>query len=67
MEQKVFVVKNYTKAHKLKDDKTCIAEVHEAVGIPVLVGSGVNFENLKEYVSANAIIVGSSLKVNGIW
>ena len=44
-----------------------MTEVQETVGIPVLVGSGINVENLKEYMSANAIIVGSSLKVDGIW
>lgn len=41
---------------------------HEAVGISVLVGSGVKPENLGDYwASADAFIVGSSFKRGGVW
>ena len=39
------------------------AEVMEAVSLPVIVGSGVNEDNLSAYEDVDAIIVGSSLKV----
>ena len=44
-----------------------VREVSHAVGIPVLVGSGVNAENVGLYPEADAFIVGSSLKQGGVW
>jgi membrane complex biogenesis BtpA family protein len=43
-----------------------IRQVKESVSIPVLVGSGVNLENIGEMLSvADGVIIGSYLKVNG--
>ncbi|XP_015928297.2 uncharacterized protein F13E9.13, mitochondrial [Parasteatoda tepidariorum] len=39
----------------------------EAVKIPVLIGSGVTEANLKNYSTADALIVGSHFKRNGHW
>jgi uncharacterized protein len=39
----------------------------EAVGIPVLVGSGVTPANVASYAAADALIVGSSVKEGGEW
>lgn len=45
-----------------------VKAVAEAVEIPVLIGSGVNRDNLPEYAtSADALIIGSSVKVDGLW
>lgn len=44
-----------------------IAAVKKAVGIPVIVGSGVTPENVRQYMHADALIVGSSLKQHGDW
>ena len=45
-----------------------VRAVREAVRIPVVVGSGVTAENLADYWSvANAFIVGSYFKRDGIW
>ncbi|WP_167610857.1 BtpA/SgcQ family protein [Maribellus sediminis] len=45
-----------------------LQEVRKAVKIPVLIGSGINAENLAEYWDlADAFIVGSSLKFDGNW
>ena len=38
-----------------------------AVGLPVLVGSGVSVQNVARYADAHGFIVGSSLKQGGIW
>jgi len=38
-----------------------------AVSIPTLVGSGVALENLRDYAEADALIVGSSVKQQGVW
>ncbi len=35
--------------------------------IPVIVGSGVDASNLQDYRSADAVIIGSSLKQNNHW
>ena len=43
------------------------AEVQKAVKIPVIVGSGVTTDNLSQYMSANAMIVGSYFKLHGQW
>jgi membrane complex biogenesis BtpA family protein len=44
-----------------------VQAVGQAVGIPVLVGSGVTAENIGRYPEADAFIVGSSLKAGGVW
>ena len=41
--------------------------VSRAVGIPTLVGSGITPENLGDFWSADAFIVGSVLKQQGLW
>jgi len=44
-----------------------VVAVSAAVGIPTLVGSGVTPENLAALNAADAFIIGSSLKVDGLW
>ena len=39
----------------------------QAVGVPVVVGSGITAENLERYAAADAFIVGTSLKRDGDW
>jgi membrane complex biogenesis BtpA family protein len=41
--------------------------VAEAVGVPVLVGSGLAPGNLARYAKAHGFIVGSSVKQGGVW
>jgi membrane complex biogenesis BtpA family protein len=51
-------------------EEACPEEVRDtarAVGLPVLVGSGVSAENLARFADAHGFIVGSSLKQGGIW
>ncbi|RMC09046.1 hypothetical protein DUI87_14050 [Hirundo rustica rustica] len=42
-------------------------EVKNAVKIPVLVGSGVTLENVRNYLDADALIIGSYFKKEGYW
>ncbi|XP_066493707.1 uncharacterized protein F13E9.13, mitochondrial-like [Tiliqua scincoides] len=51
----------------LEADPKELEEVRHAVKIPVLVGSGVTLENVKDYLDANALIVGSYFKKAGYW
>ncbi len=45
-----------------------LLEVQKAVKIPVLIGSGINAQNLPDYWNmADVFIVGSSLKFDGKW
>lgn len=44
-----------------------VSTVIEAVTIPTLVGSGITPENITQFASANAFIVGSYLKSDGVW
>jgi uncharacterized protein len=44
-----------------------VASVSSAVRIPTLVGSGVTPENLGTYGDADAVIVGSWIKRDGVW
>ncbi len=44
-----------------------VEAVAGAVGIPVLVGSGVTPENIGKYPKADVLIVGSSVKRDGRW
>ncbi|KAM9268879.1 LOW QUALITY PROTEIN: uncharacterized protein F13E9.13, mitochondrial-like [Cariama cristata] len=41
--------------------------VKHAVKIPVLIGSGVTLENVRNYLDANALIIGSYFKKEGYW
>lgn len=38
-----------------------------STSLPVLVGSGVTLDNLENYISADALIIGSYFKMNGKW
>jgi len=51
----------------LPADAREVRAVADAVGIPVLVGSGITPANLAEYAAADAFIVGSSVKQGGHW
>ncbi|HYC32975.1 MAG TPA: BtpA/SgcQ family protein [Gemmatimonadales bacterium] len=44
-----------------------VRDAARAVGLPVLVGSGVSVRNFARYADAHGFIVGSSLKQGGLW
>lgn len=44
-----------------------VNSVASAVNVPTLVGSGVTAENIHDYSGADAFIVGSSIKEDGLW
>ncbi|XP_059848945.1 uncharacterized protein zgc:162297 isoform X3 [Hypanus sabinus] len=44
-----------------------LKEVKQALKIPVLIGSGVTYENMEQYMDADALIVGSHFKRAGYW
>ena len=44
-----------------------IRKVRSSVDLPVIIGSGVTVDNLDEYMTADAMIVGSHFKVGGKW
>jgi len=48
-------------------DASEVEAVNGAVSIPTLIGSGITPENIGSYSSANAFIVGSSVKLDGLW
>jgi membrane complex biogenesis BtpA family protein len=48
-------------------DASEVRAVSQAVGIPTLVGSGITAANLSAFAAADAFIVGSSLKRDGLW
>lgn len=48
-------------------DPADVRAARSAVRIPVLVGSGVTADNIGLYPEADAFIVGSSLKRDGVW
>jgi membrane complex biogenesis BtpA family protein len=48
-------------------DAAEVRSVASAVGVPVLVGSGVTSGNVGDYVAADALIVGSDVKRDGLW
>jgi membrane complex biogenesis BtpA family protein len=48
-------------------DASEVQSVARAVGVPTLVGSGVTPGNVHDYIEADALIVGSSVKHGGIW
>jgi len=52
----------------IEASETDLRRVKEAVHIPVLVGSGINTENVARYLPhADALIVGSHFKEDGYW
>jgi len=51
----------------LPADPKEVASVAEVVSVPTLVGSGITAENIGTFSSADAFIVGSSIKQGGIW
>ena len=56
--------------HRTGDSATMeeIEEVADATSLPVLVGSGVNANNIAQILTrASAVIVASSLKKDGVW
>lgn len=44
-----------------------VAAVAKAVSVPTLVGSGITGENIATFLNADAFIVGSSIKQDGVW
>jgi uncharacterized protein len=48
-------------------DPRDVASVGGAVSVPTLIGSGVTPENIASYSAADAFIVGSSVKQDGLW
>ncbi|XP_015437262.1 PREDICTED: uncharacterized protein F13E9.13, mitochondrial [Dufourea novaeangliae] len=46
---------------------TELKEIKKTAKGPILVGSGVTINNIENYVSSDAIIIGSHFKVNGVW
>ncbi|XP_049920070.1 uncharacterized protein F13E9.13, mitochondrial isoform X1 [Epinephelus moara] len=44
-----------------------LREVSQSVSIPVLIGSGVTYDNIECYVDANGMIIGSHFKEGGHW
>ncbi|XP_071424022.1 uncharacterized protein F13E9.13, mitochondrial-like isoform X6 [Pithys albifrons albifrons] len=51
----------------LPTDPRELQEVKHAVKIPVLIGSGVTLENVRNYLDASALIIGSYFKKEGYW
>ncbi|XP_028442090.1 uncharacterized protein F13E9.13, mitochondrial isoform X2 [Perca flavescens] len=43
------------------------ADVSQSVRIPVLIGSGVTYDNIERYLDANGVIIGSHFKQGGHW
>lgn len=43
------------------------ADVSQSVRIPVLIGSGVTYNNVEHYLSASGMIIGSHFKQGGHW
>ena len=48
-------------------DAAEVRDVASAISAPVLVGSGITSENLGDYDAADALIVGSDVKRDGVW
>lgn len=48
-------------------DPNEVTSVGSAVSVPTLVGSGITSENIHDYGNADALIVGSSIKQDGLW
>lgn len=43
------------------------ADVSQRVSIPVLIGSGVTYDNVERYLHASGMIIGSHFKEGGRW
>src|SRR4051812_1832070 len=54
-------------ASGLPTDVDEVRAVSGGVTIPTLVGSGITAENVARYASADALIVGTSIKRDGVW
>jgi uncharacterized protein len=48
-------------------DSKEVAAVAGAVTVPTLVGSGITVDNISKFSKADALIVGSSIKQDGVW
>src|SRR5262249_58014837 len=48
-------------------DPSEVQGVADAVSVPTLIGSGITPENIRLYSKADAFIVGSSIKKDGLW
>uniref|UniRef100_A0A3B3WNU5 BtpA family membrane complex biogenesis protein n=1 Tax=Poecilia mexicana TaxID=48701 RepID=A0A3B3WNU5_9TELE len=44
-----------------------LTEVSQSVKIPVLIGSGVTYDNVENFLDANGMIIGSHFKHGGHW
>ena len=44
-----------------------VRAVSEGVGVPTLIGSGITAHNISSYPGADAFIIGSWVKSNGLW
>ena len=55
------------RATGLPTDTEEIHRVKNSINLPVIIGSGVTVDNLDEYMTANAMIVGSHFKFGGNW
>ena len=44
-----------------------LAAAKESVSLPVIIGSGVNADNVHLYKNADGLIIGSHFKTNGTW
>ncbi|XP_076003026.1 uncharacterized protein F13E9.13, mitochondrial [Genypterus blacodes] len=51
----------------MQADPQELRDVSQSVSIPVLVGSGVTYDNVERYLHANGMIVGSHFKTGGHW
>ncbi|XP_046897628.1 uncharacterized protein F13E9.13, mitochondrial isoform X1 [Hypomesus transpacificus] len=51
----------------LQADPAELKDVAQSVKIPTLIGSGVTFNNVEDYLDANAMIIGSHFKKGGYW
>ena len=48
-------------------DPAEVIAVAKGVAVPTLVGSGITAENVNDFSAADALIVGSSIKKDGLW
>ncbi|XP_068597462.1 uncharacterized protein F13E9.13, mitochondrial [Brachionichthys hirsutus] len=55
------------KATGVQADPQELRGVSESVRIPVIVGSGVTWDNMEHYLDANGMIIGSHFKEGGHW
>jgi uncharacterized protein len=59
------IVSGVSTGHPAEADE--VAAVSRAVSTATLVGSGITRENIGQYPDADAFIVGSSIKTDGLW